>query len=111
MPSPSIFSQPRPSLNEILTCDPSATRFHACERFNQCDVVKAEEPQLIKRRTHRASMVNNKPVKRVVYINPGAMTGDAWGTFILDVSDRLKSGQFVDTLRVPMSRHSTLVSF
>ncbi|KAG8728386.1 hypothetical protein FRC12_021780, partial [Ceratobasidium sp. 428] len=108
MPSPSITTETYSSFKEALTCDASSTRFHACERFNQCDVVKAETPQCTKRKTHRASMIVDEPVKRVVYINPGAMAEDEWKAYTADTASKLQSGQFVDTLRVPLVRHSTL---
>ncbi|KAG8738258.1 hypothetical protein FRC10_007091 [Ceratobasidium sp. 414] len=109
VPSPSITSEPRSSFKDILTCDASTTRFHACERFNQCGAVRVEVPQPIKRKTHRASIIRDEPTKRVVYINPSAMAEDAWKTYVAEVAGRLRGGQFVDALRVPLSRHSTLV--
>lgn len=56
-------------------------------------------------------MVKPEPVKRSVYINPGVVAADKWETYILDVKEQLQEGEFVDTLRVPLSRHSTLVRF
>ncbi|KAG8718841.1 hypothetical protein FRC08_004265 [Ceratobasidium sp. 394] len=108
-PSPSVTSESRPSFKDILTCDASTTRFHACERFNRCSAVKIEVPQSTKRKTHRASIIYNEPTRRVVYINPSAMAEDAWKTYVAEIAGQLRGGQFVDTLRVPLSRHSTLV--
>ncbi|KAG9083171.1 hypothetical protein FS749_006248 [Ceratobasidium sp. UAMH 11750] len=37
------------------------------------------------------------------------MAEDAWKTYVAEIAGQLRGGQFVDTLRVPLSRHSTLV--
>ncbi|KAG9126508.1 hypothetical protein FRC07_003176 [Ceratobasidium sp. 392] len=70
--------------------------------------LKAEPVQPVRRKTHRASMIHNEPVKKVVYINPSAMAEDEWKTYVVDTASQLQAGHFVDTLRVPLSRHSTL---
>ncbi|KAB5587824.1 DNA repair metallo-beta-lactamase [Ceratobasidium theobromae] len=107
--SPAFTTHPQfGSFKDILTCDEAATRFHACERFNQCETVKITNPEPNRRRTHRESMIKPEPVKKVVHINPGVITADKWETYILDVSEQLQGGEFIDTLRIPLSRHSTL---
>ncbi|CAE6503773.1 unnamed protein product [Rhizoctonia solani] len=106
--SPSFSKSARPGvLKNILTCDEHETRFHACERYNQCTTIKPTDPEP-KRRTHRNSLATQVPIKRVVWINPGVVASSNWGAYIQEVKDQLKDGQFVDTLKVPLSRHSTL---
>ncbi|CAE6386242.1 unnamed protein product [Rhizoctonia solani] len=53
-------------------------------------------------------MAKQAPSKRAVWINPGAVASDDWESHIQEVDNQLKEGQFVDTLKVPLSRHSTL---
>ncbi|KAL5635831.1 hypothetical protein ACGC1H_004581 [Rhizoctonia solani] len=106
--SPSFPKCARPDVfKNILTCDEHETRFHACERYNQCTTIKPTDPEP-KRRTHRNSTVKQVPTKRVVWINPGVVASSNWEPYIQEVNDQLKEGQFVDTVKVPLSRHSTL---
>ncbi|CAE6519796.1 unnamed protein product [Rhizoctonia solani] len=106
--SPSFSKEARPDVfKNILTCDEHETRFHACERYNQCATCKPADPEP-KRRTHRNSMAYQVPAKRVVWVNPGVITSSNWESHIQEVNDQLKEGHFVDTLKVPLSRHSTL---
>ncbi|CAE6395842.1 unnamed protein product [Rhizoctonia solani] len=106
--SPSFPKCAKPDVfKNILTCDEHETRFHACERYNQCTTIKPTDPEP-KRRTHRNSIVKQVPTKRVVWINPGVVASSNWESYIQGVNDQLKEGQFVDTLKVPLSRHSTL---
>jgi hypothetical protein len=109
-PSPSFSKRVPPDIfKSILTCDENATRFHACERYNQCTTIQPGKQEL-KRRTHRNIMVKPDPIKRAVWINPGVVASSEWESYIQEVNQQLKGGQFGDTLRVPLSRHSTLVS-
>ncbi|CAE6423160.1 unnamed protein product [Rhizoctonia solani] len=106
--SPSFSKRVPPGIfKAILTCDEHATRFHACERYNQCAAIQTGKAEL-KRRTHRNSMVKPDPIKRAVWVNPGVITSSNWESHIQEVNQQLKEGQFVDTLKVPLSRHSTL---
>ncbi|CAE6446404.1 unnamed protein product [Rhizoctonia solani] len=106
--SPSFSKSARQDVfKNILTCDEHETRFHACERYNQCTTIKPAEPEP-KRRTHRNSTVKQVPTKKVVWINPGVVASSNWGSYIQEVNDQLKEGHFVDKLKVPLSRHSTL---
>ncbi|QRW14981.1 DNA repair metallo-beta-lactamase [Ceratobasidium sp. AG-Ba] len=106
-PSPSLVPETSRPFRDILTCDANVTRFHACERFNQCGAIKSGVSQLVKRRAHRSGTASPETSK-VVYINPSAMAKDNWWTYTRDIINRLRNGQFVDVLRVPLSRHSTL---
>ncbi|KAH7340610.1 hypothetical protein B0J17DRAFT_326791 [Rhizoctonia solani] len=106
--SPSFSKSAQPGvLKNILTCDEHETRFHACERYNQCATIKPTDPEP-KRRTHRNSLATQVPIKRVVWINPGVVASSNWKSYVQEVNEQLKEGQFVDTLKVPLSRHSTL---
>ncbi|KAF8710651.1 DNA repair protein, partial [Rhizoctonia solani] len=46
--------------------------------------------------------------KRVVWVNPGVIASSNWESYIQGVNQQLKMGNFVDTLKLPLSRHSTL---
>lgn len=62
-----------PIFKDILTTDPSATRFHACERFNRCDEVPHE-------------------AQEVVYVNPQDMPLTAWQKYHSDTMNGLAQG-------------------
>ena len=51
-----------PFLRGILTRDPKSTRFHACERFDRCDVVPFND-------------------RSVVYINPMKISTMNWNEY------------------------------
>ncbi|KAF9528996.1 hypothetical protein CPB83DRAFT_853590 [Crepidotus variabilis] len=90
-----------PFLKAILTRDPSETRFHACERFHRCSFVDVQND---------ASYSNavSSMGYRVVYVNPVNMSVDSWDTYVKDTKDRLLSGEEINHLLVPLSRHSPL---
>ncbi|KAJ3515705.1 hypothetical protein NLJ89_g1591 [Agrocybe chaxingu] len=46
--------------------------------------------------------------KRVVYVNPVTMSDVTWAKYVEDVKSRISSGEEVNNLLVPLSRHSTL---
>ncbi|KAJ1310046.1 hypothetical protein OPQ81_006799 [Rhizoctonia solani] len=109
-PSPSFGKNARPDIfKHILTCNENETRFHACERCNQCTTIKPADPEP-KRRTHRNSTAKQVPIKKVVWINPGVVAASNRDSYIQGINDQLKEGQFVNKLKAPLSRHSTLVS-
>ncbi|KAF8744212.1 DNA repair protein, partial [Rhizoctonia solani] len=53
-------------------------------------------------------MVKPDRNKRVVWVNPGVIASPSWESYIEEVNQQLKMGNFVDTLKLPLSRHSTL---
>lgn len=57
----------------------SSTRFHACERFDQCQLVK-------------------ELGKSVVYVNPAPMGSEDWGRYLGTVKEKLKHGEEVTSL-------------
>ncbi|KAF8635131.1 hypothetical protein AX15_000519 [Amanita polypyramis BW_CC] len=83
--------------------DASVTRFHACERFHRCeDVAVANDPE------SSDTNVTSRTGKRVVYINPVTMGAESWELYLTDTKQCLRTGEPVNTLLVPLSRHSTL---
>jgi len=62
------------SLAFSLTREASTTRFHACERFDRCDVVP-------------------KTDKEVVYVNPIRMSNERWMLYFDDTKAKLRAGQ------------------
>ncbi|KZT43783.1 hypothetical protein SISSUDRAFT_996763 [Sistotremastrum suecicum HHB10207 ss-3] len=78
-----------PFMKSILTTDPDATRFHACERHNRC-----------------FRSVNSTP--NLVYVNPVTMSRERWTDYLADIKPRLAKGEFPSLLLVPLSRHSPL---
>ena len=75
-----VYSRlPHEGLSRIITRDMSSTRFHACERFDQCEEVE-------------------RLGKSVVYVNPVPMgTGD-WGQYLDTTREKLKHGDEVTSL-------------
>ncbi|EGN93896.1 hypothetical protein SERLA73DRAFT_78273 [Serpula lacrymans var. lacrymans S7.3] len=92
-----------PFLRSIFTCDPSSTRFHACERFDRCDIVSVEDYNY-----------GNEPAplskvgKKVVYVNPIPMSESKWEMYLTSVKRQMNDGENVDSLLVALSRHSPL---
>ncbi|KAG2007126.1 hypothetical protein CC2G_014842 [Coprinopsis cinerea AmutBmut pab1-1] len=91
-----------PFLQLITTQDPSATRFHACERFHRCPYVEVEN------QPGSYSNTISTLGKRVVYVNPVSMDVETWDKYLHDTETRLKRGETVNNLLVPLSRHSPL---
>ncbi|KAG8997285.1 hypothetical protein FRB93_000418 [Tulasnella sp. JGI-2019a] len=78
-----------PIFKDILTTDPRATRFHACERFNKCDQVHCE-------------------VQDVIYVNPQDMPLTAWQKYHSETMNGLAQGVRPTLLNFALARHSSL---
>jgi hypothetical protein len=92
----------------IITRDPSATRFHACERFDRCSAVPSVG---VHAQTESASASREVEVEDgVVCVNPVSMSAaQASAYFTTTEADiRMAEGKLPPTLLVPLSRHSTL---
>lgn len=61
-------------LRENVTLDVKGTRFHACERFSRCGLVRYDDPG-------------------VVYINPVSMTATNWELYYIHTLTLLESGE------------------
>ncbi|EAU83943.2 hypothetical protein CC1G_09825 [Coprinopsis cinerea okayama7 len=81
-----------PFLQLITTQDPSATRFHACERFHRCPYVEVEN------QPGSYSNTISTLGKRVVYVNPVSMDVETWDKYLHDTETRLKRGETVNNL-------------
>ncbi|KAI1785521.1 hypothetical protein LXA43DRAFT_1185710 [Ganoderma leucocontextum] len=86
-----------PFLRSIITRDESATRFHACERFERCEHVRVHG-----RESHTPGG------HHVVYVNPVNMDFQSWQRYLQDTREQLQRGKEVNVLLVPLARHSTL---
>lgn len=84
-----------PYLKLITTQDPSATRFHACERFHRCDYVHVENGP------NSYENVTSTLGKRVVYINPVTMDCEKWAKYLEVTERQLSEGQEVNNLVSP----------
>ncbi|KAF8739523.1 hypothetical protein AX14_009297 [Amanita brunnescens Koide BX004] len=91
-----------PYLRSIVTMDAAATRFHACERFHRCEHVASDAP----RSSDTPSL--SRTGKHIVYVNPVTIAAERWDKYLEDTKERLRTGETVNTLLVPLSRHSTL---
>ncbi|KDR81002.1 hypothetical protein GALMADRAFT_153374 [Galerina marginata CBS 339.88] len=89
-----------PFLGLITTQDPSSTRFHACERFHRCSFVAVENDSTY-------SNAISTMGKRVIYVNPVTMGTATWSAYLEDTQSRLRSGEQINNLLIPLSRHST----
>ncbi|KAL5501731.1 hypothetical protein ACEPAH_8991 [Sanghuangporus vaninii] len=76
-------------LRTLITQDIKSTRFHACERFSRCDLVRNEDPC-------------------VVYINPVNMSVENWELYLVKTKTQLERGEWQSLLLVPLHRHSSL---
>ncbi|KAI6030614.1 beta-lactamase-like protein, partial [Pisolithus orientalis] len=94
-----------PLMRALGTRDPSSTRFHACERFDRCSFVDVPPHEC-------GGEGFNHPLsaegKNVVYINPVTMGSVQWDNYKAEVKRHLLRGKNVDSLLVPLSRHSPL---
>ncbi|KAH7101295.1 hypothetical protein BKA62DRAFT_192624 [Auriculariales sp. MPI-PUGE-AT-0066] len=80
-----------PFLKSLVSLQPDVSRFHACERHDRC------------------SSINFPPkTESVVYVNPVDMTVERWETYQMDVQRRLKGGEALTNLVIPLIRHSPL---
>ena len=68
-----------PFLKALVTRDPDATRFHACERFDRCKRVRKNDPT-------------------VVYVNPVNMSRAKWDIYYAETKGRLERGEVVSHL-------------
>ncbi|KAF8637006.1 hypothetical protein AX17_003104 [Amanita inopinata Kibby_2008] len=95
--------QSDPFLRSLMTTDASATRFHACERFHRCEHVAVEnEP------TASGAFAMSRTGKRVIYVNPLTMGIESWELYQRDTKQRICRDETINTLLVPLSRHSSL---
>ncbi|KAI6044737.1 beta-lactamase-like protein [Pisolithus marmoratus] len=94
-----------PLMRALGTRDPSSTRFHACERFDRCSFVDVPPHECgVERITTPLSMEG----KRVVYVDPVTMGSAQWDRYKAEIKRHLLRGENVDSLLVPLSRHSPL---
>lgn len=95
------------SLASAITRDASTSRFHACERFERCEIVPKSDSE-------------------VVYVNPLRMSHERWIAYLNDTKAKLQAGQKLTHLvrslshphkpvliivlsqLCPLARHSTL---
>ncbi|KAF7309339.1 DRMBL domain-containing protein [Mycena indigotica] len=97
-----------PVLRQIGVCDPAASRFHACERFDRCSFVAQAKP------TENGGFFNDEVEGRssngnnIVYVNPVTMSTERWEAYLRETRVALRMNQPVKTLLVPLSRHSPL---
>ncbi|KAI5896861.1 uncharacterized protein SCHCODRAFT_01189162 [Schizophyllum commune H4-8] len=89
-------------LRRIVTSDPAATRFHACERFDRCDHVAVDDE------VGKPRKVISRLGKRVVYVNPVSMDEEKWDDYLTEHKALLEKGEAPSVLLVPLSRHSPL---
>lgn len=76
----SIYSHlSREGLSGFITRDMSSTKFHACERFNRCEVVE-------------------RSGNSVVYVNPVPMGSEDWDRYLEATREKLKYGEEVTSL-------------
>ncbi|EMD40185.1 hypothetical protein CERSUDRAFT_122252 [Gelatoporia subvermispora B] len=100
-----------PFLRSVITRDAGSTRFHACERFDRCQFVKVDDqgqraPRVAT--SSNASSSTNSQGAHVVYINPVTMGSAAWKLYLEETKQKLRQGERVNHLLVPLSRHSPL---
>ena len=69
----------------IITNDPAATRYHACERFDRCK--HAADP---------AEGENDG--RKVVYVNPVTMGAVKWAQYLAETENLLRRGKEVSCL-------------
>ncbi|KAF8838244.1 hypothetical protein BDN67DRAFT_104631 [Paxillus ammoniavirescens] len=102
----SIYSQlSDPFLRAIGTRDASSTRFHACERFDRCSFVDVPPYHF---GSVSAVAPPSKEGKKVVYVNAMTMSCAGWETYKATIKRQVLTGENVDSLLVPLSRHSPL---
>ncbi|KZT67300.1 hypothetical protein DAEQUDRAFT_751801 [Daedalea quercina L-15889] len=98
-----------PFLKRIITTDAGSTRFHACERFSRCEHVSVDGNGA--RAPTAAANVGvslSGTGKHVVYVNPVTMGTAGWELYMKATKKKLLSGEVVNHLLVPLSRHSPL---
>jgi DNA cross-link repair 1C protein len=77
-----IFSKTSdPFLRVLVSRDKNASRFHACERFDRCDLIDFPPD-----------------TKGVVYVNPVGMSIKQWEAYRMHVKKQLEARETVTTL-------------
>ncbi|KIJ59654.1 hypothetical protein HYDPIDRAFT_140447 [Hydnomerulius pinastri MD-312] len=94
-----------PFLRAIGTRDASSTRFHACERFDRCSFVDVPPYDF---GAKGATAPPSKDGMRVVYVNAATISCARWENYKATVKRQVLTGETVDSLLVPLSRHSPL---
>ncbi|KAI6128763.1 beta-lactamase-like protein, partial [Pisolithus croceorrhizus] len=94
-----------PLMRALGTRDPSSTRFHACERFDRCPFVDVPQHECSVEGTIGPLSMEGK---KVVYVNPVTMGSAQWDNYKTEIKQHLLRGKSVDSLLVPLSRHSPL---
>ncbi|KAL4081024.1 beta-lactamase-like protein [Scleroderma citrinum] len=94
-----------PLLHALGTQDASSTRFHACERFDRCPFVDVPPYSF---NIEESIALPSKEGKKVVYVNPVLMGCVQWENYKAEVRRQLLRGKAVDSLLVPLVRHSPL---
>ncbi|KAG9317813.1 hypothetical protein JVU11DRAFT_2037 [Chiua virens] len=94
-----------PFLRDLGTCDAASTRFHACERFDRCSFVDVPPYDY---EAEGAVAPPSKEGKKVVYVNAVNMSSARWEEYQANVRWRVLMGENVNSLLVPLSRHSPL---
>ena len=86
----SIYSRlSDPFMRSIITDDPAATRYHACERFDRCEY--AADP-----------VEGEKDARKVVYVNPVTMGAVKWAQYLAETEELLLQGKEVSCLVSPL---------
>lgn len=91
-------------MGHILTRDPAASRFHACERFDRCERVRVdgdgdgEIGKGCEGEKRGEEKVEGGGRKRVVYVNPVTMGEARWEVYLEDTRRRIGKGETVDSL-------------
>ncbi|KAF9234158.1 hypothetical protein BU15DRAFT_79341 [Melanogaster broomeanus] len=94
-----------PFLRAIGTRDASSTRFHACERFDRCSFVDVPAYDF---GVEGVTAPPSKEGKKVVYVNAVTMSCARWDAYKANVKRQVLTGENVNSLLVPLSRHSPL---
>ncbi|KAH9936509.1 uncharacterized protein B0H18DRAFT_1206791 [Fomitopsis serialis] len=96
-------------LKHIITADAGSTRFHACERFNRCEHVSVDgNGGRAPTAAANAGPSLSSAGKHVVYVNPVTMGTAGWELYVKDTREKIQSGEVINHLLVPLSRHSPL---
>ncbi|KZT02920.1 uncharacterized protein LAESUDRAFT_630355, partial [Laetiporus sulphureus 93-53] len=81
-----------PLPRSIITCDPSGTRFHVCERFDPYEYVSHGQENCVHQSHQSCHNGRHQP-------------GDL---YVRKTKARLAQGEIINHLSVPLSRHSPL---
>ncbi|KAI9456327.1 hypothetical protein HD554DRAFT_2145601 [Boletus coccyginus] len=94
-----------PFLRALGTRDAASTRFHACERFDRCSFVDVPPYDYGAKGAVAPPSLEGK---KVVYVNAVNMSCSRWEDYQANIKRRVSRGEYVDSLFVPLSRHSPL---